>query len=120
SGVGSRHADLGDLEQRARAELFLGNVVEKRIRDQLDDVAGGMEEVEGGGSAVALHDRRSLLDVGIAVELEQLVPAAEPRRRLLDRAARDVDREVVAGVLALSRRLEANRRTAQDDLDSRA
>src|SRR2546429_354100 len=39
SGVASRHADLGDLEQRARAELFLGSVVEKRIRDQLDDVA---------------------------------------------------------------------------------
>ena len=89
------------------------------IRDQLDYVAAAVEEVEAGSSPIGVDDRRSFLDVGVAVELEDLVSVREPCRRVLDRVGRNVDREVVAGVRAGGRRLEANRRTAEDDLDRR-
>jgi len=54
------------------------------IRDQLDDAACGIEEIEAGGTAVGLDDGGALLDVRVAVELENLVPPAEPRRGFLD------------------------------------
>jgi hypothetical protein len=68
------------------------------VRDQLDDVAAAVEEVEGSRAAVGVDDGRAFLDVGVVVEREQRVAVAQPCRRVLDASAGDVDREVVAGV----------------------
>src|SRR5262249_13600085 len=86
---------------------------------QLDDVPTAVEEVEGRGSAIGVDDCRAVFLLGIVVELEDLLVAAEPRSRLLDRARRDIDREVVASVRAVVRLLEANRRTAEADPEYR-
>ena len=47
---------------------------------------------------------------------EELVSLFKPCRSLLDRAARDVDREVIARIGSGRRLLEANRRRPQHDL----
>jgi hypothetical protein len=112
-----RHTDLRDLKQRGRPERRLELGVDVRIRHQLGDVAAAVEEVERRRATVRVDDRRAFLDVGVAVELEQLVPACEPRSSRVDRAAGDVDREVVARLAAAGCRLEADRRALEYDLD---
>jgi hypothetical protein len=87
------------------------------VRDQLNDVPTRIEEVERGGTAVGVHDRRAFLFVRIAVKGEQLVPLFNPCRGVMDRPARDVDREVIARIGCRRRLLEADRRRLQRDLD---
>src|SRR5690242_14902842 len=87
------------------------------VRNQLDDVPRTVEEVGSRGAAVGVHDRRALLHVRVAVEGEQLVPLGEPGRGVADRAARDVDREVVTRLCAGGSSLEAKRRLLQRHLE---
>jgi hypothetical protein len=73
-------------------------VVEVVVRDQLDDVAATVQEVEGGCAAVGVDDGRPFFDVRIVVEGKQFVTFAKPCSRVLDATAWDVDCEVILGV----------------------
>ena len=65
-----------------------------------------------------MSDRRALLFFGIAVKREELMSLPDPGRRLVDRATRDVDREVIARIGRRRRRLlEAEHRLLQRHLD---
>jgi hypothetical protein len=68
------------------------------VGDQLGDVADGVDEVERGGAAVGVRDRRALLLIRITVKREQLMALLDPCGSVVDRTARDVDREVIARI----------------------
>ena len=74
------------------------------------------QSLQGSRAPIGVDDRRALFDVWIAVERKQLVSVAQPSRRLIDLAARDIDREVVASIHSAGCLLESDHRLAQHQL----